>query len=212
MKELLLVKSIKRQWDGMNLSYDPKCFDNNLHIRLKNFKVGDVIAGFESKLAFTLGYFLNLFIKTFPSASIDFAIPDNSEAIKQYIFSKYVNEFKQTPTFKALVTRLSTVIDFNDILIKPLYSKKAATTKMSQFGNVVNIIGDELLSNDLEKFTTELINKTSIENFLLDDSISLLITEIEEDKDIKEKYLNKNARKIAKELKKDNGYQQNKLW
>ena len=51
----------------------------------------------------------------------------------------------------------------------------------------------------------------SIKTFLLDDSISLFITEMSEE-NVNEKYLNKNARKLSKQILKDNGYQENKLW
>lgn len=210
MKEILLITNIKNKNNGLNNTYDPTCFDNKIHIRLRNFESSDVIAGFESKLTFTLEYFLALFIKSFPSYSVDFNIKDNNDATKQYIFSKYINEFKQSDAFKEIYNDLNTVVDFIDIDIKPLYSKKFQTTKVSQFGNILDIVDENLLTNNVRDFTNS-FNKESIKSFILDDSVSLLITEVNEDNP-NEKYLNKNARKIAREIKKGNGYQENKLW
>lgn len=212
MKELLLVKNIRKQRDGLNLSYDPRCFDSNLHIRLKTFKMGDVIAGFEDKLAFTLGYFIPLFIKKFPSYSVDFNIKDESDSTKNYIFSKYINEFKQSELFKELINKLSSKIAFDDIIIKPVYSKKFETTKLNQFGNVLEVVDENILGSDLDKFTEELNHYKSIESFLLDDSTSLFLSEVDESDVLNEKYLNRNARKIARDIKKNNGYKENTLW
>ena len=202
MKEVLVIRRVKTQHNGCNLSYDPTCFDKNIHIRLKKYDGDELIAGFEQKLIFTIEHLLQKFIKTFPSYSVDFNIKDDSDATKNYIFSKYINEFKQTDQYKSIRDELYGLINFDDIVIKPVYSKKETITKESQFGNILDIVDIDL--NDLVEFNN------SIRSFLLDDSISLLLTEVEDN--LNEKYLNRNARKLSKQILKDNGYQENKLW
>ena len=202
MKEVLLISQIRKDRSLQN-SYDPTCFDKNIHIRLRNYKEDDIISGLEDKLSFVLSYFIQKFIKSFPSYSIDFNIKDDSEATKNYIFSKYINEFKQSNIYKEIVSQLQTVIDFKDIVIKPLYSKKFTTTKVSQFGNLTEVIGDDFLGNNLSEFIS-LVRCESIKGFLNVNSLSLMITEYPEE-DPNEKYISKNTRKIEKELKKSNG-------
>ena len=209
MKEVLLISQIRKDRSLQN-SYDPTCFDKNIHIRLRNYKEDDIISGLEDKLSFVLSYFIQKFIKSFPSYSIDFNIKDDSEATKNYIFSKYINEFKQSNIYKEIVSQLQTVIDFKDIVIKPLYSKKFTTTKVSQFGNLTEVIGDDFLGNNLSEFIS-LVRCESIKGFLNVNSLSLMITEYTEE-DPNEKYISKNTRKIEKELKKSNGYHESKLW
>lgn len=209
MKEVLLISQIRKDTSLQN-NYDPTCFDKNIHIRLRNYKEDDVISGLEDKLSFVLSYFIQKFIKSFPSYSIDFNIKDDSEATKNYIFSKYINEFKQSNIYREIVSQLQTVIDFKDIVIKPLYSKKFTTTKVSQFGNLTEVIGDNFLGNNLSEFIS-LVRCESIKGFLNVNSLSLMITEYSEE-DPNEKYISKNTRKIEKELKKSNGYHESKLW
>lgn len=209
MKEVLLISQIRKDISPQN-NYDPTCFDKNIHIRLRNYKADDVISGLEDKLSFVLSYFIQKFIKSFPSYSIDFNIKDDSEATKNYIFSKYINEFKQSNIYREIVSQLQTVIDFKDIVIKPLYSKKFTTTKVSQFGNLTEVIGDDFLGNNLSEFIS-LVRCESIKGFLNVNSLSLMITEYSEE-DPNEKYISKNTRKIEKELKKSNGYHESKLW
>lgn len=209
MKEVLLISQIRKDISPQN-NYDPTCFDKNIHIRLRNYKEDDVISGLEDKLSFVLSYFIQKFIKSFPSYSIDFNIKDDSEATKNYIFSKYINEFKQSDIYREIVSQLQTVIDFKDIVIKPLYSKKFTTTKVSQFGNLTEVIGDNFLGNTLSEFIS-LVRCESIKGFLSVNSLSLMITEYSEE-DPNEKYISKNTRKIEKELKKSNGYHESKLW
>ena len=209
MKEVLLISQIRNDISPRN-NYDPTCFDKNIHIRLRNYKEDDVISGLEDKLSFVLSYFIQKFIKSFPSYSIDFNIKDDSEATKNYIFSKYINEFKQSDIYREIVSQLQTVIDFKDIVIKPLYSKKFTTTKVSQFGNLTEVIGDNFLGNTLSEFIS-LVRCESIKGFLSVNSLSLMITEYSEE-DPNEKYISKNTRKIEKELKKSNGYHESKLW
>lgn len=209
MKEVLLISQIRKDISPQN-NYDPTCFDKNIHIRLRNYKEDDVISGLEDKLSFVLSYFIQKFIKSFPSYSIDFNIKDDSEATKNYIFSKYINEFKQSNIYREIVSQLQTVIDFKDIVIKPLYSKKFTTTKVSQFGNLTEVIGDNFLGNTLSEFIS-LFRCESIKSFLNVNSLSLMITEYSEE-DPNEKYISKNTRKIEKELKKSNGYHESKLW
>lgn len=209
MKEVLLISQVRKDISSQN-NYDPTCFDKNIHIRLRNYKEDDVISGLEDKLSFVLSYFIQKFIKSFPSYSIDFNIKDDSEATKNYIFSKYINEFKQSDIYREIVSQLQTVIDFKDIVIKPLYSKKFTTTKVSQFGNLTEVIGDNFLGNTLSEFIS-LVRCESIKSFLNVNSLSLMITEYSEE-DPNEKYISKNTRKIEKELKKSNGYHESKLW
>lgn len=210
MKEVLLIKRVKNQFDGFNLAYDPTCFDHNLHIRLKKYVGDELIAGFEQKLIFLVEYFLQKFMKSFSSYSVDFNIKDESDATKKYIFSKYINEFKQSNIYKQIVDDLSKIIDFEDIVIKSAYSKKESFTKESQFGNIQDILEkDSFNESDIDSFCNR-FNCSSVRSFLLDDSISLLLTEVEDN--LNEKYINKNARKIEREIKKGNNYQESKLW
>lgn len=205
MAELLLVTRLKTQVNNVDFNYEPTCFDKNIHIRLKMYEEGDVISGLESKLTFLVEYFLQLFIKEFPSYKVDFKLKDNSESIKEYIFSKYINEFKQnSAVYKLLCSELGKLINFEQILIKPVYSKKITTTKMTQFGNILDVIDENVM-------TKLPFNIYSITSFLLNDSLSLIISEDIADNP-NEKYLNRSARKLEKQIKKANGYQENKLW
>lgn len=210
MKELLVVKRLKTFHNVNNFNYEPTCFDRNIHVRLRTYDEGDVISGLEAKLAFTLEYFLHLFIKSFPSYKVDFKVKDDSDSTKQYIFSKYINEFKQSDIYKQLCVELSKMINFEQILIKPVYSKKFVTTKMTQFGNILDIV-DSDLGKSLSDFVDNVMESGSINTFLLNDSISLVISEEVSDNP-NEKYLNRSVRKLEKQLQKSNGYQENKLW
>ena len=207
MKEVLLIKRIKKD-EVFNLRYDPTCFDHNIHIRLKKYSGNELVAGLEQKLIFVVEYFLIKFIKSFPSYSVDFNMKDESDATRKYIFSKYINEFKQSEVFNAIKNDLNVVVDFDDIVIKPLYSKKETFTKESQFGNILDVVDLDISS--LDEFVSKVTQSASIKAFLLDDSVSLLLSEVEDN--LNEKYINKNARKLSKEILKDNGYQENKLW
>ena len=205
MAELLLVTRLKTQANNVDFNYEPTCFDKNIHIRLKMYEEGDVISGLESKLTFLVEYFLQLFIKEFPSYKVDFKLKDDSESVKEYIFSKYINEFKQnSAVYKLLCSELGKLINFEQILIKPVYSKKITTTKMTQFGNILDVIDENVM-------TKLPFNIYSITSFLLNDSLSLIISEDIADNP-NEKYLNRSARKLEKQIKKANGYQENKLW
>ena len=42
MKEVLLISQIRKDRSLQN-SYDPTCFDKNIHIRLRNYKEDDII-------------------------------------------------------------------------------------------------------------------------------------------------------------------------
>lgn len=210
MKEVLFIKRTKKSNQDYKITFDPRCFDNNLHIRLKKYKGDELISGFEQKLIFTIEYLLANFIKRFPSYSVDFKVKDDSEEVKNYIFSKYVNEFKQSHEYKMLKKDLGTVIDFTDIVIRPLYSKKEIYTKESQFGNILDFAETNTSENSLTYFISKYTDVKTIKAFLLDDSISLLLTDVDEN--VNEKYIAKNARKLTREIKKANGYKESQLW
>lgn len=217
MKEIVLIErffnSNNSDTSEKSLSFDPTCFDHNLHIRLKKYKSDDLIAGFEQKLTFVIEYYLNKFIRSFPQYTVDFSNSedDNSEAVrnafKNYIFSKYINEFKQSEEYIEIVRQLRKFIDFNDIVIKPVYSKKDTMTKKSQFGNILDYITEN--ANPFVK-----LRNVNPANMIIDDSISYLITNVEmlESNNLNAKYLNKNVKKLSREFLKSNGYQENKLW
>ena len=218
MKEVLLIKRLKNGLDSRECSYDPTCFDHNIHIRLKTYKGDELIAGFEQKLIFVIEYFLHRFIRSFTTYTIDFKkLDDNSEATKKYIFLKYINEFKQSPAYLMIKKDLKNYIDFDDIVIKGTYSKKEISTKESQFGNIFDIIDENFITNNhdstvdvnifLNKFD---VSYSNFANLLLDDSISLLFSEVEDN--LNEKYLNKNARKLAKDIASNGGFEESKLW
>lgn len=209
MYEILEINHLKKS--GTNTDIDPTCFDNNIHIRLKTFKEGDMINGLESKLILVVQFLLTRFIKNFPSYKIDFAVKDNSESTKKYIFSKYINEFKITDEYQALINALSVHICFTDILIKPVYSKKVILDKKSQLGNLFDLFEADYEETVFSDFIDTMIRDNSLKSFLFDNRKSLLLIEAKEDTSNK-KYENKAVRKLEKELLKNNNFSEEKLW
>ena len=212
MKELLLLNRVSNQ--EVQWEYSPVCYDEKIHIRLRNFNTNKMIMGFENKLNFLLVYLINNYLKSLEGKAefkADIELTKQSNKYDEETFVKYIVKFKQTDEFKFLFnTVCNKYISCKDIRIAGLYSKKEHPNAWDSFGH----ISPNLLPKTDTKGLTLIANFTKVlgitlQQYLFNDNYILMISNYKF-KNPNTKFENKLQKKIQKTL--NNNLKETTLW
>ena len=192
---------------------NPSCSDNKIHIRFSKFTEPETIVGFEGKLTYLITL---MFCKDFSYFGIERDDIKSTKLDFKTVWEKYIPKFKESHSFKAILSAVQSKYPVKDILLAPMYLRDGYKNPWRQFGEIgddcyVQVNRDGYLKGccSLTDFITSF--KVTLEEFLLNDSIYLRISEFSP-KNVNKKFLNKELNKKNRTKKKLDKYFSESLW
>ena len=189
-----------------NDNISKKCYDNLLHVRLRDYVTGDVISGVVDKISFLITYLYQSMMYVWK----DVGHNELDGEILEKCYQGYLENLFDTNDMSEIVFRVKEYLGCDGIKVLKKYTKPMYKTVREAFGMIEGF--KFTIKNDTLMKLLDNLGLT-LKELLLNDGIELIITDEEDRPSTRyEKYINRKFGKQQLEVESEEDCTTLDLW